>query len=324
VKKNFAYICSTYSLLLIVAFTFQLPLVSFADTRTIVGGGGLSQTTADARYVLLSGATAMSGPLSLTETGAPALSAAGTAKLYPDSTAHTLKLSNNGAAYYDVLTSNTGVPKTGASGTFLTTTSSYTVRDTGGVFFIDGGASDIRIVSQTSTYLGAGGSLIARAATTGWLPASTDTVDLGGITSLWRTLYLSRGVQGSSVKSLTDGSPTIFAKVTIASGSTWTGAVIFKVEGTDGTDFTVTGGQINVSAINKAGTITCSPGTVINTAALTTGTKTQTLTGITCSDAGSGVLNLLANYTDNMTDSAGWPKFYHRVDSTDVPAYTPQ
>jgi hypothetical protein len=128
---------------------------------------------------------------------------------------------------------------------------------------------------------------------------------------------------GSSSKSLTDNSGTIFAKVAVASGSTWGGEVIYKLEGKDATDFTVITGKVSFSAINKAGTITCSVGSVSETTSLTSA-GTSANNGFTCADAGSNVLNLLVNYTTSLTDTTNWPKIYHRLDSPDTVTYTPQ
>lgn len=124
--------------------------------------------------------------------------------------------------------------------------------------------------------------------------------------------------------SLTDGVATLFATVTMASGSTWGGKIFFKLEGKDATDFVGLFGQLEVFAIDKAGTITCTVGTPITTTSLGTGGATSTLTAFTCADAGANVLNLLCNYTTSLTDSAGWPKLYHLPLSTDTAVYTPQ
>ena len=130
--------------------------------------------------------------------------------------------------------------------------------------------------------------------------------------------YASRdGRFKQGTTSLTDASATVFAKVTMASGSTWAGQVQYKLEGTDGTEFSTIGGHVEFTAINKAGTITCSTPVNAATADLSTGAATSTLTAFTCADAGSGVLNLLANFTTSVTDTTNWPKIYHKLESTE-------
>jgi len=155
------------------------------------------------------------------------------------------------------------------------------------------------------------------APTYGLYPEADNSYDIGHPSFRVRSGYFGTATLGGGTKSLTDNSATIFLKVTMTSGSTWGGKIIFKLEGKDATDFTIIEGDVHVSAIDKAGTITCSVATPTVTTSLTSA-GTSTLNGFTCSDAGSNVLNISANYTTSLTDTTNWPKILYRVDSVDT------
>lgn len=111
-------------------------------------------------------------------------------------------------------------------------------------------------------------------------------------------------VQGTATaKALTESSATIFATLTVSSGSRVGGFVRYTIDADDGTDFQARSGYLPFSAVNKAGTITCTVGTVTSASevvAVSSGTLTNTFT---CADATGGVLNLLANATSSLTQT---------------------
>jgi len=106
-----------------------------------------------------------------------------------------------------------------------------------------------------------------------------------------------------TVKALTESSATTFLKITVPSGSSASGKIMYAIEANDASDFQVRSGFIPWNAVNKAGTITCSVGTVdAGTEIATTSSGTLTNT-FTCADAGSNVLNLLANAVSSLTQT---------------------
>jgi hypothetical protein len=178
------------------------------------------------------------------------------------------------------------------------------------------------VFGSNAVYLVAGGAAKATVLTTGLGPGATAANDLGTSTSVWRSLYLGTSSYGSSAKTLTESSATIFAKVAVASGSSWSGTIIYEIKANDATDFQTLGGVLSVQAVNKAGTITCQvaeAAPAVPVALTSAGTLTNTMT---CADAGSNVLNILANSVSSLTQT--FLSIGHRADTTDVVTYTPQ
>lgn len=132
------------------------------------------------------------------------------------------------------------------------------------------------------------------------------------------------GSSAGTATSVTDNVATVFAKVTMSSGSTWGGRIVYKLEGKDATNFVGMTGAVDVFAIDKAGTITCTVGAAYESTSLGSGGATSVNNGFTCADATGNVLNILVNYTTSLADSAGWPKIIHHNYSVDTATYTPQ
>lgn len=133
----------------------------------------------------------------------------------------------------------------------------------------------------------------------------------------------SAAIKGNqTVKALTAASATTFAKLTVASGAQTSGFLSYAIEADDGTDYQTRSGVIPFTAVNKAGTITCTVGTVAastEVAALSSGTLTNTFT---CADAGSGVLDLKANAVSSLTETT--LQIRYRVNALGTPTITPQ
>jgi hypothetical protein len=79
-------------------------------------------------------------------------------------------------------------------------------------------------------------------------------------------------------KTLTESSATAIADIAVASGSVVAGTLEYTVESNDGTDFQSRKGTVPFSAVNKAGTLTTTLGTVVEIVALSAGTLTCTPT----------------------------------------------
>jgi hypothetical protein len=89
-------------------------------------------------------------------------------------------------------------------------------------------------------------------------PTTTDAVALGSGTQSFTTANLTRGIQGSKSKSLTDaGAAVAVIRVPVASNGYQAGEVIWNCQSTDATDYRTTAGRIRFAAISKAAAPTC-------------------------------------------------------------------
>jgi hypothetical protein len=210
------------------------------------------------------------------------------------------------------------------SGTYATTSVKLTGTPTGArvVTFPDS-STTVPIASQQITFAGpttartytlpdAADTLGGLGAIQTWTAANTfnagfttsSTTTLSGATAISGVVTLTKSIQGTEVtKTLTESSATVFATVTVATSSRISGIVEYSLEANDATDFQIRAGVLPFSAVNKAGTITCSVGTpsaAVETAAVSAGTFTWTPT---CADATGGVLNILANAVSSLTQT---------------------
>jgi len=122
-------------------------------------------------------------------------------------------------------------------------------------------------------------------------------------------------IQGNmTTKALTSGAAAAaVVVVTVPSATTAGGKIDYCFEATDNTDFQARCGVIPFSAVNKAGTTTCTVGTVgsaTEVVAVSTGTLTATWS---CADGGSGALQLKATDTSSLTIGAGYDRVRYRV-----------
>lgn len=105
---------------------------------------------------------------------------------------------------------------------------------------------------------------------------------------------------GNSTKTLTESSATGFVEIAVASGAVASATIDYEIEANDSTDFQTLTGSLYVSAVNKAGTVTCNVGEVgtpIN--AVSTGTLTNTMT---CT-AGTLKYTINANAVSSLTQT---------------------
>lgn len=123
-------------------------------------------------------------------------------------------------------------------------------------------------------------------------PNASDTSGIGFNTQLVTNVYLSRSIQGSKTKALTESSATAAWDCALAASAHTGGTLNYCVYAADATDFQERCASIRVAAVNKAGTTTCGISTVTgnttvnettdaNAVALSTGTLTY---AVTCAD----------------------------------------
>lgn len=124
------------------------------------------------------------------------------------------------------------------------------------------------VLTLASQALGTGGARNIR------IDSSNDNIILDTITAdasdgrdigsavLWRNLYLSRSIQGSKSKSLTDaGAAVSIWRIAVPTNGYAGGKVIFTANSTDGTDRLTTTGEVTFAGADTAGTVTCGIGT---------------------------------------------------------------
>lgn len=189
-----------------------------------------------------------------------------------------------------------------ASGIYRNSTNQLAVSTNGAARLV---VSNTQIRTANSINIGWSSTSAATGTTdTGLERNAAGVMEVNNGTSATFAQVAVSGVQGNAtLKALTESSATTFVKITIASGSFVAGNISYGIEANDATDFQVRGGIIPFTAVNKAGTITCTVGTVgaaTETVSVSTGTLTNTFT---CADAGSGILNLNANAVSSLTQT---------------------
>lgn len=138
------------------------------------------------------------------------------------------------------------------------------------------------------------------------------SIEAGG--SLW----------AANTKTLAESSATAFARLTIASGSSGGANIDYCIEANDSTDFQSRCGMLPVAVVNKAGTITCTVGTVAastEVVAASAGTLTNTFT---CADSGTNFLDIKANATSSLTQTTLRINYFVRQQGNTAVAFTPQ
>ena len=128
----------------------------------------------------------------------------------------------------------------------------------------------------------------------------------------------------ANAKTLTETVATAFARLTIASGSSGGANIDYCIEANDSTDFQSRCGSLPVAAVNKAGTITCTVGTVAastEVVAVSVGTLTNTFT---CTDSGTNFLDIKADATSSLTQTTLRINYFVRQQGNAAVAFTPQ
>lgn len=160
-------------------------------------------------------------------------------------------------------------------------------------------------------------------------PAANDTYELGSFSFgyYWRTLGLTRSIQGSKTKALTEGAATAFTRIAVpqTAGVNFAGGeVIYTVYETDGTDSTVLTGVAKFNCANKAGTETCSAIVDAQTTAVSTSGVDTLACTITAVTGLTDVIDLAANCTDTGTMTQTTLNILARLDMPQPNTVTPQ
>lgn len=158
-------------------------------------------------------------------------------------------------------------------------------------------------------------------------PSVTDTDDLGMATpKSYRTLYLSRGLQGFKSMALTPASATTFVTIAIpqTAGANFAGGeVIYQVYETDGTDMTTLVGRAKFNCVNKAGTEGCSAIADVQTAIYTSQGADTLTCAITAVTGLVDSIGLAANCTDGGSMAETTFVIYYRLDMLQPNTQTP-
>lgn len=108
---------------------------------------------------------------------------------------------------------------------------------------------------------------------------TTDATDLGRSAELFKSLYLSRSIQGSKTKALTESSATTVFTIALADKAVTSGTVMWAVHAADATNTQMVSNEFGFDCLNEADTEAC---TINNHGTDTDNTPTGTLT---CTDA---------------------------------------
>jgi hypothetical protein len=145
-------------------------------------------------------------------------------------------------------------------------------------------SQNVVVASGSSTGNANSGDLSLRVAVNGSSGSSANTpVDRDRIAAGWTTL--------------TESSATAVMEVAVASNTIAGGTLKYTIEANDGTDFQVIRGNVEFSAINKAGTLTCTLGTPTEVTTSPTGTLTNTATCTTGTNKITFNLNAVSSLT---------------------------
>jgi hypothetical protein len=115
--------------------------------------------------------------------------------------------------------------------------------------------------------LGGGGKNWKIDSSGSFYPGNNDEGSIGTTSLQVQNLYVSRSIQGSKSKALTDGAAAAsVVRIAVATNSYIGGKIIWTATSTDGTDQLATSGEQFFSGVDKAGTVTCGTGSAIGTA----------------------------------------------------------
>jgi len=136
-------------------------------------------------------------------------------------------------------------------------------------------------------------------------PNTTDSYPFGGSANQITEAHISRSIQGSKSKALTESSATSFTRVAVpqtAGANHAAGKVIYEVYATDGTDSQSLVGEVYFSAVNKAGTETCSIGLVGTEILAVSAVSTLTCTH-TCASAAADTVDISSNCVSSLAQT---------------------
>lgn len=185
------------------------------------------------------------------------------------------------------------------------------------------------IAAQAITFSG-----LSAARTITFADASDTVAELGqaqtftGVNTFSAAIVQNGSLQGNfATFNLTSGAgAATFVKVAIPSNSGANLLVEYVFEASTATPHVQSfGGMIGVNAVNVGGTITCVMAVPTTATQPALATDSGTLTNaITCADAGSGVLNILATDTSSITPTTNRIRYRVRALAATTLTITPQ
>jgi hypothetical protein len=125
------------------------------------------------------------------------------------------------------------------------------------------------------------------------------TPSLGTSANPFQNVHTALGVINGTTKTLTESSATSFCDVTIAALGRCSGELHIAIEANDAVDTQVRHMRVPFSAVNKAGTVTSTLGTPVETVAVSAGTLTCTITLVN----GAGKITIQANAVSSLTQT---------------------
>jgi hypothetical protein len=131
------------------------------------------------------------------------------------------------------------------------------------------------------------------------LISAAATPRLGTPANPFASAHTSQGLLNGTTKTLTESSATGLCEVAIASGARTSGELHVVIEADDATDFQARHMRVPFTAVNKAGVITTTLGTPVETVSVSAGTLTCTLTITT----GASKIILNANAVSSLTQT---------------------
>ena len=318
---------------LIISLVIPSPML-YGDIIWRGGGGGISQTAADARYIKLDGTnTPTTGTVTLGGTLAAAsqaisFSGGSTVKNITTNVVGIVNSTNQQSLYVANTDDGAGNAEYLRIGTSVVGANRFgiqpVVTGTGAVR-----PFDIYGASGSSLNFGIGSTPTVSLSASAVVSGSSGARDLGSTANLWRSLFLETSIQGGEAKTLTETSATAFVQVDVASGASVAGNISYEIFASDATDHQSRSGELYFSVVNKAGTETCTlfraqgSTTVDNTTdgvAVSAGTLTNTFTCTTT--PANGVL-INANATSSLAQTT--LRITYRTDITSGTAtVTPQ
>lgn len=157
------------------------------------------------------------------------------------------------------------------------------------------------------------------------VPPSNDAGTIGGSagTWSWQSIYLTRSIQGSKSKTLTESSATAVVQIAVPSGGHTSGTIYGEVYCADATDFVTYYNEWRFTCHNKAGTEGCSNPTAAGTA-VSSASSGGSISAFTWSvdTSPTNAVNLSVNTTCSLTQTT--LEFHYRVHLLDPQTVTPQ
>jgi hypothetical protein len=152
-------------------------------------------------------------------------------------------------------------------------------------------------------------------------PTTSDVASLGGNANLWTNLYLTRSIQGSKSKTLTDAAGAVsFVRIAVPTNGAIGGRVQWVATSTDGASMLATSGEEFFAGVDKAGTVTCGVGAALGTA--TAYSVGQTLVCTVTAATSTTNCDLQVTCTNNTAGDQA-PVFNYRLDMPIIATVTP-